>query len=320
MRFPKSNRPLYRIDPTTGAFVAAPKSNWRRFGLPTLLLLAAVAAGTFALQMHLQHSFGSLQAKALSEDNDRLRATLATHNQQLDAFTQQIETLAQTDRHLYRTFLDVAPISEEVRQVGVGGTDVYGFSEFSKSSAAVLRGSAQRLERLLLQVRLQEQSFLELRELAEQHRAALVQRPAINPTDGPMVSHYGHRIHPVLNKRRMHYGVDFGVWTGTAVYATGNGIVKRTGYDAGLGRFVEIEHPDAGYITRYAHLSRIPTGIHQGKVVLRGEQIGISGNTGLSSGPHLHYEVRTLDGSALNPKQFLSLQVPPQTYREITSR
>ena len=125
------------------------------------------------------------------------------------------------------------------------------------------------------------------------------------------------RKHPILKITRMHKGLDIVVPTGTPVFATGDGVVKEAGRNAGYGLNIVIEHPKAGYQTRYAHLSKIPSGMRPGRRVARGEQIGLSGNTGLSKAPHLHYEVLDLDGRALNPIYFFAPSMTPQQYRKL---
>jgi murein DD-endopeptidase MepM/ murein hydrolase activator NlpD len=100
----------------------------------------------------------------------------------------------------------------------------------------------------------------------------------------------------------MHSGVDFPTPRGTPIYATGDGEISFVGSKSGYGNVVEVDHPLAGRQTRYAHLSRAAEGVRVGAPVRRGQVIAYSGNTGLSTAPHLHYEVRRLgDGQALNP-------------------
>ena len=107
-------------------------------------------------------------------------------------------------------------------------------------------------------------------------------------------------MHPILHILRMHEGIDFEAEVGTPVYATGNGVISFVGHRGGYGLAVEINH-GFGYVTVYAHLSK--TEVKEGQRVKRGQEIAKTGDTGLSTGPHLHYEVRH-NGIALNPNQF----------------
>jgi len=121
-------------------------------------------------------------------------------------------------------------------------------------------------------------------------------------------------MHPILKYRRMHDGIDFTAPTGTKIFAAGDGVVEsvklsRTGY----GNVVVVDH-GFGYKTLYAHCSRIP--VKEGDKVTRGTVIGLVGNTGLSTGPHLHYEVQK-NGKKINPINFFSQDITPEQYDEM---
>jgi len=101
------------------------------------------------------------------------------------------------------------------------------------------------------------------------------------------------------------------------VHATGEGIVLERGQNSGLGKYVKIQHPATGYVTVYGHLSDIPAEIKRGNKIKRGEKIGLSGNTGLSTAPHLHYEVRDANRRPVNPIYFFLPSMTPDQYREM---
>ncbi len=123
------------------------------------------------------------------------------------------------------------------------------------------------------------------------------------PVNGARItSSFGPRLHPVLGYTRLHKGTDFAVPVGTAVYASGDGVVEFAGSHGGHGNFVRIRHK-AQLETAYAHLSRFAPGIVVGAAVRQGQPIAFSGNTGLSSGPHLHYEV-VVGGAQVDPMSF----------------
>jgi murein DD-endopeptidase MepM/ murein hydrolase activator NlpD len=112
------------------------------------------------------------------------------------------------------------------------------------------------------------------------------------PVDGArLTSGFGMRFHPVLGYSRMHKGVDFGVPVGTPVMAAGGGSIAVMGWESGYGRFVLVNHGN-GYSTAYGHLSRFSPGLHVGSRVGQAQVIAFSGNTGMTTGPHLHYEIR----------------------------
>ncbi|WMS42827.1 M23 family metallopeptidase [Acuticoccus sp. MNP-M23] len=116
---------------------------------------------------------------------------------------------------------------------------------------------------------------------------------------GVFRSGFGQRRHPILRRTRMHNGVDYAAPRGTPIYAAGDGVVKQAGWKAGYGRWVSIRHAN-GYETGYAHQSRIAKGIKPGVTVKQGQVIGYVGTTGLSTGPHLHFEVK-VNGRHVNP-------------------
>lgn len=125
--------------------------------------------------------------------------------------------------------------------------------------------------------------------------------PVISPIKKPfrISSGFGMRYHPIYKKPKLHRGIDIPKPKGTPVYATGNGVVIRKGYDAGYGKFIEIQHAD-GFRSFYAHLSKMQVSV--GDSVCITQQIACVGNTGISTGSHLHYEVRK-GGRYMNPKE-----------------
>ena len=141
--------------------------------------------------------------------------------------------------------------------------------------------------------------------------------PAIWPIDRTRLKNvsslYGMRNHPTLGIMRMHEGVDLTAPIGTTVYATGNGTVSQSQTRNGYGELIEIDH-GFGYKTRYAHLSA--RFVKPGEKVTRGQVIGEVGNTGVSSGPHLHYEVRYRENS-VNPIHFFNKDMTAESYKEV---
>ncbi len=132
------------------------------------------------------------------------------------------------------------------------------------------------------------------------------------PVDGARISSgYGMRRHPILGYSRMHQGIDFAAPTGTPIFAAGDGVVDRIGRNGGYGRYIRLRH-HAGLATAYGHMSRFAPGLGRGDRVSQGDVIGYVGSTGLSTGPHLHYEV-LVDGRATNP---LTIDLP--TGEELT--
>ena len=258
------------------------------------------------------------QEIALEAERTALQQQLALARLKMQRFSDQLAELSETDEEVYRTLLEAEPIPEQTRRVGVGGADAYErFDGYTPQTASLLRQSSQLMDQLERQIALQNASYRELAHLAEERSEMLAQLPALMPTSGRIVSGFGMRHHPVLRVRKMHTGIDILVRQGTPIYAAGDGIVRTMTYSPTYGNYVEIEHPEAGYTSVYAHLSAFAGGLKLGKVVKRGEQIALSGNTGRSTGPHLHYEVRGKEGQALDPVEFVAPTLTPQQYRAL---
>jgi murein DD-endopeptidase MepM/ murein hydrolase activator NlpD len=124
----------------------------------------------------------------------------------------------------------------------------------------------------------------------------LVRKPV---AEGIMRSPFGIRHHPILGYTKMHTGVDWAAPTGTPIYAAGNGVVEKAGWESGYGKFVLLRHNN-GYETAYGHMSAFARGIDEGKRVRQGQVIGFVGSTGLSTGAHVHYEIR-VNGRFVDP-------------------
>ena len=276
------------------------------------ILLAAIMAFT------VDRMLTSPEELALRAENEALQEELQKVGDRIATYASRIDELSESDQNLYRTLLGAEPISEDVRRVGVGGADPYdAFGRFSPGTSVMLRESAEMLDELERMISLQNASYRQLSRLAVERERGLEEMPAILPADGPVVSGYGMRYHPILKVRMMHTGLDIVIPVGTPVHATGDGVVKEAGRNVGYGNYVIIEHGDTGYTTLYAHLSKIHGHIKRGRKVARGEEFALSGNTGRSSGPHLHYEVRDEENRTLNPVYFFAPSMTPQAYNEL---
>jgi murein DD-endopeptidase MepM/ murein hydrolase activator NlpD len=124
----------------------------------------------------------------------------------------------------------------------------------------------------------------------------LVRKPV---ADGTITSGFGGRNHPILGFTKMHTGVDWASSSGTAIYAAGNGIIEKAGYEGGYGKYIRIRHAN-GWETAYGHMSAFARGMETGKKVRQGQLIGYVGSTGLSTGNHLHYEM-IVNGRFVDP-------------------
>ena len=269
-----------------------------------------LGAGFFLLLLLI---FGSPSEKELRIENARLLAQYHVLSHRLDESLEIMQDVQQRDNNLYRMMLMAEPVSEAVRRAGYGGTNRYEQLLDMANSELVIH-TTMKMDMLNRQLYIQSKSFDEVMELCKNHDEMLKCIPAIQPVSNKdlkmTASGYGMRIDPVYQTQKFHAGMDFSAHIGTPVYATGNGHVIGAGRKSGYGKLVQIDH-GFGYVTWYAHLSAIK--VRVGQQVLRGQIIGQVGNTGKSTGPHLHYEVRA-KGKIVNPVNYYFMDLNADDY------
>ena len=182
------------------------------------------------------------------------------------------------------------------------------------ADAELVVNTTQKMDLLTKQLYIQSRSFDDVVKLCRQHDEMLRCIPAIQPISNKdlkrTASGYGRRVDPIYGTVKFHEGMDFSANIGTEVYATGDGTVVSVGWESGYGKTIVIDH-GFGYVTRYAHLQDYRT--RKGKKVVRGEVIGEVGNTGKSTGPHLHYEVH-VKGQVVNPVNYYFMDLSADDY------
>jgi len=260
--------------------------------------------------------FDSPKEKALKREIKQYQTQYQILNDRLAILESVIADLQYRDDHIYRVIFEAEPVSGTVREAAFGGADRYSHLE-GMNNSEMLISTTQRVDRIARQLYVQSNSFDEVFEMAKNKADMLASIPAIVPIakgTERLVSGFGYRIHPIYKRLRMHTGVDFLAPTGTPIYATGNGVVRRAENNfSGYGRMVEIDH-GFGYGTIYAHLHTIS--VRPGQRVSRGEIIGTVGNTGLSTAPHLHYEV-IRNGRKVNPVHYFFNDLSPEEFEHI---
>ena len=195
------------------------------------------------------------------------------------------------NENLYRAIFQAESIPESVRKAGFGGTNRYEHL-MSLSNPELVVSTTQKMDMLRKQLYIQSNSLEELISLGKNQEERSKCIPAIQPISNKdlrrTASGYGVRIDPIYRTPRFHSGMDFSAKVGTEIYATGNGVVTFAAWKQGYGNCLIIDH-GYGYQTLYGHMSKFKKRV--GQKVTRGEVIGEVGNTGKSTGPHLHYEV-----------------------------
>lgn len=236
-------------------------------------------------------------------------------DRQLDKYNDALTTLQIRDDDIYRSLFGMNEIPQEVRNAGFGGVNRYAHYD-DVDPDGILKKTAVRMDVLTKKSYVQSKSFDEVAKLSRRAGEMASCIPAIPPMNPDrkiyrLSSSYGYRRDPFTGRSKRHTGVDFAMKPGVPIYSTGDGVVESVKFELfGYGNQVVIDH-GFGYKTRYAHLKAV--GVAEGMKVKRGECIGLSGNSGRSSGPHLHYEV-LYKGSHVNPANYFDLDITPDEY------
>lgn len=278
--------------------------------LKQLFVGMGFGAGSFILLLWI---FGSPSEKQLRIENSRLLAQYKVLSRRLDEALGVMQSIQQRDDNLYRVVLQADPIADAIRKAGYGGTNRYE-ELMDMANADLVVNTTQKMDMLNRQLYIQSKSFDELVDLFKDHDEMLKSIPAIQPVANKNLKYtasgYGMRIDPIYKTTKFHAGMDFSANIGTPVYATGNGVVKKAGWQSGYGKIIIIDH-GYGYETWYAHLNKY--NVRVGQKVVRGEVIGEVGNTGKSTGPHLHYEVH-VKGKVVNPVNYYFMDLSAEDY------
>lgn len=241
-------------------------------------------------------------------------------DERLDRLEKVANNLQDRDDNIYRVIFESEPISQDIRQAGIGGSDRYEMFEGYKNSDILVK-TVTKLDHLSNQLYVQSVSFDSVFKMAKEMEEMAASIPAIQPISDKyklrISSFYGYRIHPIYKRRVFHDGLDFSAPSGTKIYAAADGVIekaKRSRY--GYGNTIVINH-GYGYKTVYAHMKSFA--VRRGKKVKRGQVIGYVGNSGLSTAPHLHYEVQR-NGRKVNPIYYFFNDLSPEDYEEIISK
>lgn len=258
-------------------------------------------------------TFDSPQEKQLQQERNRMLAQYKLLDRQLNEMQTVLTDLQERDDNLYRVILQSEPIPFSVRTATSTNNEFY-TQLFKMTNSEIVVASAKKLSSVRKQIYIQSKSYDDVLAQSKNKEAMLECIPAIQPLLNKdlkrMASGFGWRIDPIYRTRRFHEGMDFAAPTGTDIYATGNGTIQMAGWKQGYGNTVEINH-GFGYKTIYGHMHKV--NVRAGQKVKRGEVIGLVGNTGKSSGPHLHYEVH-FKGQVMNPTNYYFLDLSPEEY------
>ena len=255
--------------------------------------------------------------KEKNNEIEKLKLSYSVMNQKVYDLSLKLNVLKIRDDSVYSAIFGVSPISKNLRIGGTGGSDEYEYLRNYNNSDLMLK-SAQLIKKLENQLNIHQKGFERIDKLAYTRSKKLSHIPAVQPIHNNNLirtaSGFGMRMHPVYNVPKMHSGIDFAAKTGTDIYATGDGKVERVRNSfTGYGKHVIINH-GFGYKTLYAHMNEFS--VRKDQKVKRGDIIGKVGNTGTSTGPHLHYEV-IRNNRKIDPANFFFNDLDFDQYQEM---
>ena len=250
----------------------------------------------------------------LKHSTDRLRDEYGQLAARYDTLERVLNNVVERDRNVFGILFESDPYDFEADRDASAGYEAL----FTLSTRRLKLGLRDRVEAMETQLTQLGASYLALQRQIDSVGEGRDRIPAIQPVINKQLSlltaSYGMRIHPFYKTLQSHQGVDYTVPEGSSVFATADGVVKETATrNSTSGKTVVIDHGN-GYETRYANLSEI--NVQKGQRVRRGDIIALSGNTGLSLAPHLHYEVR-YQGMRVDPVHYFFMELSPEEYRRI---
>lgn len=272
---------------------------------------------SIAFNFTFSRFFDSPKERILKRENEQLVLQYEIMEKKIDQVSEVLKDLSQRDDNIYRTIFEAEPIPQSVREAGFGGVNRYEHLEGYENSGLVINTS-KKLDKILKQVYVQSKSYDEIIPLALNKEEMLKCTPTIQPVANKGLertsSGFGWRIHPIYKIKQLHAGFDFAAPIGTEIHATGDGVVEKVESSfRGYGNHVLIDH-GFGMKTLYGHMNECKVSV--GQKVKRGMVIGTVGNTGLSTGPHLHYEVWR-NGEKVNPVHYFFNDLTPEQYDEM---
>lgn len=306
----------YKLNPETLLYEIEKVSAKSRVLKTVVLVAASMALSLVYLWLFTSVLGFELPKTALLKmKNARWTSSMELMNRQLDMYEATLQGLSIRDDEIYRNIFGMNEIPQEVRNAGFGGVNRYEYLETVPENS-LLRRASVRLDILTKKAYVQSKSFDDVEALSQRAGDMASCIPAIPPvlpdkSKYRISSTFGYRSDPISGVSKMHTGFDFACKPGNPVYASGDGVVLSVTFELfNYGNSVVIDH-GFGYKTRYAHLKTIF--VAEGMKLKRGECIGESGNSGKSTGPHLHYEVM-YKGRFVNPVNYFDLEMPVEEY------
>ncbi|MCC8172752.1 MAG: peptidoglycan DD-metalloendopeptidase family protein [Parabacteroides sp.] len=315
MKLFKSRKTYYLYNPSTLSYERVyPTAKERFFGLLRHLSIG-IAIGVAAFFVMLYWIPSPMESR-MQKENKLLQTQYEVLSLRLNEAQEVLDDIQQRDENLYRAIFQAESIPESIRKSGFGGSNRYEHLTMLSNPELVV-STTQKMDMLDKQLYIQSNSLEELINLGKSQEERLKCIPAIQPISNKdlrrTASGYGFRIDPIYRTPKFHSGMDFSAKVGTEIYATGDGKVVYAAWKQGYGNCIIIDH-GYGYQTLYSHMSKYNARV--GQQIKRGEVIGYVGNTGKSTGPHLHYEV-IVHGQHDNPSKYYFMDLTPEEYDQM---
>ena len=239
----------------------------------------------------------------LKKENAQQKTQLVILTQKVDQISKKLVELKNFD-HKLKTMVNLETDEDDSQFLGIGGSDPSAVNPdytIEKAHRKLVRLLHQSLDNLNTEISIQINEKAELHKFFKQQKSMLAHTPSIWPAKGWISSRFGYRISPFTNEREFHKGLDISTRKKSPVIAPSDGIVSSVSRDHGYGILLTVSHGH-GLKTRYAHLDEVL--VKQGQYIKRGQKIALVGDTGRTTGPHLHYEVH-LNEVAVNPLRYI---------------
>ncbi len=315
-------RGQYRLNPETLLYEMEKVPMRTRVGKVMLFVVLSLAIFLLYLWLYVGVLGWELpKTTILRKRNAEWQSRIEMLSRRLDACDDALEGLRLRDDEIYRNIFGMNEIGPEMRASGMGGVNRYNNLEKQGASPRLL-SLVTRMDMLTKKAYVQSLSFDDVALMSRRAGDMASCIPAIpplmtDPTTYRLSSPFGYRSDPINGTTKMHTGMDFACKPGNSVYATGDGVVETVRFELfGYGNSVMIDH-GFGYKTRYAHMKSIY--VTEGMKLKRGECIGETGNTGRTSGPHLHYEV-FYRGNFVNPYNYMDLTMTQEEYQQMVDK
>jgi len=285
---------------------------WKSMLFRFALWSVAAVVTTIIYSSLFNGTFGSPKEKELSQEIENLKMNYSIMGMTIDNALKTLHDLELSDGNRYRPVLDMDSVPGSMRNMGSGGVERYE-ELYGYNNSDLMLASREKVAEIKNKATIQFESFRAIEEKKNEWKREMEYLPMISPVN--VIYRLGDGMkfrdkHPVLGTPQWHHGQDFRTPYGTNVYATGSGKVIEAGWNSGFGNCIVVDH-GYGYRSTYGHLSNIKVTV--GLNIKRGDQIGLSGNTGTSTGPHLHYQI-DLYGQHKNPLYYFNDDLTEDEY------